>query len=1087
MSGRSAKALANNTIPLARKGLEVAHTIGEASNLNVLKGLSGLALLILDTCEQASRYPAEYEELSRRTYELAMLIVNHIVGRPELTFQQERHLESLRVVLQEILVEIQPIGKRTRLQRLLTRQQKDLRTLYSSQRKLEEAVTLFQMNWNLEIIESVGRQNRQLVQQHQVVMDLLSEVHNSQMVALEKSQMKGPSRQDRSSAFKLPRAPVHFFGRTNELSHLVHLCSKEDCSKVTILGPGGMGKTNLAIQMLYESHIVKLYDDRRFFIQCESATSSDGLLMAIANQLGFSRSQNQPLDKIVQLFVDKSARCLLVLDNFETPWDTEDKTNVETILGTLADVQNLCVVITMRGTEMPLGVAWTRPFLPSLRPLDHDSARQAFFALNECAEDDAAVDELLEKLDRVPLAVALVGVRAQFSRPRQILDAWGAGLKLERIANRVDSVDVSIRLSLEADRVRRTPEATELLGALAMLPDGVREDVVGEVFAHVPRAHEALAVLLQTALAYRDGSRASQGESTSQNADTIRVLAPIRQYMQRMHPILPIHRACLEAYYVALSSWILKVGTSEGMQAIAILTPEIGNMHSVIGDALSWYIRGDGSEETIGTLPGGLHDKLVLKAQGEHADARLVGLMECACRMTRFQRYTSLGSSRTVETGIAAAAKLKQPNLEGRGKLALAQLRRSTGKRSEALKLAEEALALATLADDTYAMAECCHTLGTISTLTGSGAETRKHFEEGIRLAVLAGNEACQAKCLASLSEQFGNAGQLAEAQTMSEQALVIFRRLDDLTNIGMSTFYVGRLYCLRSCFRRAAECLQEAIRCLKDAGAEVESVRPLIILGEARYTQCAYDEALAYYEKGGEVLRRNQMSRKLLASYVTLRRAEAHVELGNLDEGKMLAEEAFEVFSRDQMMHGILGSWLVFGDIATRRGEYEEAEGWYGRVLGLQGKKKSSFVEENGDGHARLGIMLLRRAEVEGSGERKERLTEEALVRCVTAFAVSRSLQNVVNQAKACMSIGEVFLKQGELAGSRACLEVSMELLERVGVTRSAEGCRGMLEEVGRREEEARTDKMVDALRSLGVTEVAGRKREVGEEMVEI
>ena len=51
MSGRSSRAFANNTIPLARKGLEVAHTIGEASNLNVLKGLSGLALLILDTCE----------------------------------------------------------------------------------------------------------------------------------------------------------------------------------------------------------------------------------------------------------------------------------------------------------------------------------------------------------------------------------------------------------------------------------------------------------------------------------------------------------------------------------------------------------------------------------------------------------------------------------------------------------------------------------------------------------------------------------------------------------------------------------------------------------------------------------------------------------------------------------------------------------------------------------------------------------------------------------------------------------------------------------------------------------------------------
>lgn len=504
------------------------------------------------------------------------------------------------------------------------------------------------------------------------------------------------------------------------------------------------GKTSLAIQLLYELPIMNVYSDRRFFIQCESATSSDGLLMVVANQLGFSRSQSQPLEKITQFFVDKEGKCLLVLDNFETAWDTEDKTNVEAILGTLADIGNLCLIVTMRGTEMPRGVAWTRPFLSPLRPLERDAARQAFFALNECAEDDPAVDELLEKLDRVPLAVALVGVRAQFSRPREILDAWGGGMKLERTANRMDSVDVSIKISLEADRVRSTPEAIELLGALAMLPDGVREDAVCEMFAHVPKVQEALAVLLQTALAYRDSSRANDEHSTS--GDTIRVLAPIRQYMQRAQPILPIHRACLEAYYVTLSSWITKVGTSEGAQAVAILTPEVGNMHCIIGDALGSYVRGDGlGKAGIDDVPEAQNNESKFH-EGGRADARLTGLMECTFRMARFLRYTSLGSARTVELGIAAAAKHKHTKLEGRGKLALAQLGRSLGKRSEALKLAKEALALATSVDDTYAMAECCHILGVLSIMAGSTAETPKHLEEGIRLAVLAGNEACQVR-----------------------------------------------------------------------------------------------------------------------------------------------------------------------------------------------------------------------------------------------------------------------------------------------------------------------------------------------------
>lgn len=321
----------------------------------------------------------------------------------------------------------------------------------------------------------------------------------------------------------------------------------------------------------------------------------------------------------------------------------------------------------------------------------------------------------------------------------------------------------------------------------------------------------------------------------------------------------------------------------------------------------------------------------------------------------------------------------------------------------------------------------------------------------------------------------------------MSENALVIFRRLDDLTNLGMSTFYLGHLHLLRSSFGRAAGRFEEAIRYLEGAGAAVESVRPLVSLGEVRFVQCAYDEALGYYERSGEVLRRNQMSRKYLASYVTMYRAQVYVELGSLDEGKRLAEEAFEAFCKDQIMHGMVNSWLVFGDIATGREEFEEAEGWYGRVLGLQGKKKSAFVEENGEGNARLGRVLLRRADVEENGAKKDILVGEALVRCVTAFAVSWSLQNLVGQAKACMAIGEVFLKQGELEGARGCLEVSLGFLERLGVRRSVEGCRRGLEEVGRHEEEARSDKMIEALQALGATENADREREVGEEMVEI
>jgi len=48
---RIEQAVRAGALPLARKSLQVAYTIGEASNFSVLKGLSAVALLVLDTCE----------------------------------------------------------------------------------------------------------------------------------------------------------------------------------------------------------------------------------------------------------------------------------------------------------------------------------------------------------------------------------------------------------------------------------------------------------------------------------------------------------------------------------------------------------------------------------------------------------------------------------------------------------------------------------------------------------------------------------------------------------------------------------------------------------------------------------------------------------------------------------------------------------------------------------------------------------------------------------------------------------------------------------------------------------------------------
>ncbi|KAK6969189.1 hypothetical protein R3P38DRAFT_3243801 [Favolaschia claudopus] len=104
-----------------------------------------------------------------------------------------------------------------------------------------------------------------------------------------------------------------------------------------------------------------------------------------------------------------SSTTLLVLDNFETPWErSSGREEVEEFLSLLTDISQLALLITMRGVERPGRVRWTRPFLSPLAPLSDDAARQTFLEISDESEDNDDLDDLLPLTDNVPLALSLI-------------------------------------------------------------------------------------------------------------------------------------------------------------------------------------------------------------------------------------------------------------------------------------------------------------------------------------------------------------------------------------------------------------------------------------------------------------------------------------------------------------------------------------------------------------------------------------------------------------------------------------------------------------------------------------------------------
>ena len=113
----------------------------------------------------------------------------------------------------------------------------------------------------------------------------------------------------------LPASITPFIGRETELSELGALCADPAVRLVTILGPGGMGKTRLAVEVAMGQ--MEAFADGVYFVSLASVRESDHILPAMANALRFRFHVDQRTPKQQLLDYLGSKQLLLVLDNFE--------------------------------------------------------------------------------------------------------------------------------------------------------------------------------------------------------------------------------------------------------------------------------------------------------------------------------------------------------------------------------------------------------------------------------------------------------------------------------------------------------------------------------------------------------------------------------------------------------------------------------------------------------------------------------------------------------------------------------------------------------------------------------------------------
>jgi predicted ATPase/class 3 adenylate cyclase len=228
----------------------------------------------------------------------------------------------------------------------------------------------------------------------------------------------------------LPRQPTPFLGREQQVGDVVDLLRREDVHLVTLIGPGGTGKTRLALQAAAE--LLDDFSDGVFFVPLAPLTESGLVSAAIASALGLREEGGQPLVDRLRDFV-AARTLLLVLDNFEHLVKA-----APAVWTFLESAPRLKVLATSR---MPLHLRAEHEYpvpplsLPRLQPpptaeqLSQCEAVQLFIERAQAVKPDFAIDndnapavaEICWRLDGLPLAIELAAARVRMLSPQAML------------------------------------------------------------------------------------------------------------------------------------------------------------------------------------------------------------------------------------------------------------------------------------------------------------------------------------------------------------------------------------------------------------------------------------------------------------------------------------------------------------------------------------------------------------------------------------------------------------------------------------------------------------------------------------------
>jgi predicted ATPase/Tfp pilus assembly protein PilF/predicted Ser/Thr protein kinase len=797
---------------------------------------------------------------------------------------------------------------------------------------------------------------------YQTAIEILTDLKSSQAGVTPTFAESLPHKPQEPAPNNLPIQLTSFIGREREISEVKRLLATSRL--LTLTGPGGTGKTRLALQATVSLRMGFEHD--AFFVALAPVNDPKLVASTIAQTLGVGEVGGQPpLESLKQYLRDK--QMLLLLDNFE-----QIVAAATVVTELLTACPKLKILVTSRAS---LHVSGEQEFpvpplslpdlkaLPSLEVLSQSEAVALFvqraqavkpdFALNN--ENASSVAEICIRLDGLPLAVELAAARIKLLTPQTMLPRLKSRLKLLTEGPRdLPARQQTLRGAIEWSYALLDEDEKKLLRRLSVFAGGCTLEAAEAVCNTTTDLNVEIL----------DGMASLVDKSLLRQSEQSRFLM--------LETIREFGLDCLtangetEAFRRAHRDFFLKFSEEAEPQLIGPQQKgwleRLDQEHDNLRAAFDWSLKNNGDLEAGLRFGAALWRFWLIRGHLDEGRERLANLLA------------------NVEASVRTEARVKV--LTGAGTLAQNQADYTTAR-----SFFEESLTLYRELADKRGIVTSLNNLGWVAWRLGDYAAARTLSEESLALHRELGDKRGIATSMNNLGIVTHHQGDYTTARSFHHESLTLRRELGDKRSIAFALSNLGWTMQKQGDYGQASAMLEEALALFQELGDKQLFAMALRILADLAYDQGDYSRAQMLAEKQNMPIVRELKSLYGIAWALRIL-GDIACHQGDYSRAAALYEESLAIRRETKDKWSIAESLHRLGEVARHQGDYGRAFSLYKESLVLRKEMadKMGIVEclEGLAGLARHQNQLERATQLLGSAEALREMIGAPLPPCL-------------------------------------------------------------------------------------------------------